>query len=280
MARDHSSESADVDHASTQDGFSPPRRSPAPRDAITSPQKPTPLYQQVKNYILERIDSGELAQDTRVPSENELVGTLGVSRMTVNRALRELTDNGQLFRVPGIGTFVASRKPQTPLLEVRSIAEDIRLRGGVHSSAVHLLAEETASPRLALDLELPPRSTVFHSILVHMDRGIPVQLAERYVNPATAPQYLKQDFTQITPSQYLFQVAPLTEVEHVVEAIMPNARTQELLRIKAGEPCLRLHRRTWSYGLVVTKSTFIYPGSRHQIGSRFKTANGAQILLA
>ena len=229
---------------------------------------------------MERIESGQWAPDTRVPSENDLVEALGISRMTANRALRELTDNGQLFRVQGIGTFVAARKPQTPLLEVRSIAEDIRLRGGVHSSTVCLLAQEPAAPKLAADLELPPGSMIFHSILIHEDRGIPVQLAERFVNPAAAPDYLKQDFTRITPSQYLFQMAPLTEVEHVVEAILPDAKTRKLLQIKQNEPCLKLHRRTWSNGVVVTKSTFIYPGSRYQIGSRFKTANGAQILLA
>ena len=278
MARDESHEIRGA--TSADDRFAAKRRDSTVHGAMASSEKPIPLYQQVKNQILERIESGELAPETRVASENELVEALGVSRMTVNRALRELTDSGQLFRVQGIGTFVASPKPQTPLLEVRSIAEDIRLRGGVHSSTVHLLVQEIASPKLAADLELAPGSAVFHSILVHKDRGIPVQLAERYVNPAAAPDYLKQDFTQITPSQYLFQVAPLTEVEPVVEAIMPYIQAQKLLQIKPSEPCLMLHRRTWSLGKVVTKSTFIYPGTRYQIGSRFKTANGVQILLA
>ena len=262
------------------DRFSPKPLEAAPTRNITSSERPIPLYQQVKSYILERIDSGEWLPDTRVPSENELVETLNISRMTANRALRELTDMGQLVRIQGVGTFVAPHKPKTPLLEVRSIAEDIKLRGGVHSSAVHLLVQETASLKLALEMELPPGSVVFHSILVHKNRDVPVQLAERFVNPATAPDYLKQDFTRLTPSHYLFQVAPLTEVEHVVEAILPDKRTCKFLLVEADEPCLMLHRRTWSNGVVVTKSTFIYPGSRYQIGSRFKTANGAQILLA
>ena len=278
MARDVSSKNGSA--ALSEARSSRKRRGVQTQDPIASSKKPIPLYQQVKSYIMERIESGQWAPDTRVSSENELVQALGISRMTANRALRELTDNGQLFRVQGIGTFVASRKPQTPLLEVRSIAEDIRLRGGVHSSTMHLLVQETAAAKLAADLELPPGSAVFHSILVHKDRGIPVQLAERFVNPATAPDYLKQDFTRMTPSQYLFQVAPLTEVEHVVEAIMPDAKTQKLLHVGSHEPCLLLHRRTWSNDLVVTKSTFTYPGSRYRIGSRFKTANGVQILLA
>ena len=250
-------------------------------DAVgVSLQGALPLYEQVKSYILQLIGEGELAPNARIPSEKDLVEKFGVSRMTVNRALRELTSSGRLFRVQGVGTFVAAQKPKSPLLEVRSIAEEIVLRGGEHSSAVHLLALDTVPAELSMTMELPPNSTIFHSILVHMDRGEPVQLEERFVSPAIAPDYLEQDFSRTTPSQYLFKVAPLTEVEHIVEAVLPDPRTQDLLGIGPHEPCLLLKRRTWSHGTFVTLSLFTYPGSRHQIGSRFKTGPDANILLA
>jgi len=232
----------------------------------------TALYQQVKDYILGHIASGHWLPDSRVPSENELVAVLGVSRMTVNRALRELSDGGHLVRLQGVGTFVARRKFESALLEVRNIADEIRERGGVHSSKLCLLAEERAAVDLAAAMELPPGTTVFHSILVHMDRGRPVQLAERFVNPRVAPDYLKQDFTQTTPSEYLFSVVPMSEVEHIVEAVLPDRVTQKLLKIGPQEPCLVLHRRTWSDGVFVHKGQFVHPGSRHSIGSRFKPA--------
>ncbi len=250
-----------------------------PRHSCRS-EGPLPLYLVVTRYILKRIESGEWPSDTRIPSENALVELLGISRMTVNRALRELTNTGQLFRVQGVGTFVGSKKALTPLLEVRCITEDIKLRGGTHSSKVHLLTQEVISEQMATELELPFGSAVYHSILIHEEQGIPVQLEDRYVNPAVSAGYLKQDFTKITPSRYLFQVAPLTEVEHIVEAILPDLKSRRLLKIKANEPCLLLKRRTWSHGVVVTKSSFIYPGSRYQLGSRFKTSTNAQILLA
>ena len=53
-----------------------------------SRQRPTALYQQVKNYIIERIRTGEWPPETRVPSENTLIKQMGASKMTVNRALR------------------------------------------------------------------------------------------------------------------------------------------------------------------------------------------------
>ncbi|MCP5368777.1 MAG: GntR family transcriptional regulator, partial [Hyphomicrobiales bacterium] len=77
-----------------------------PRDA-----GPIPQYQRIKRHIMRLIDGGGLGPGDRVPSENALVRELGVSRMTVNRALRELTAAGLLVRVQGTGTFVAERRP-------------------------------------------------------------------------------------------------------------------------------------------------------------------------
>jgi GntR family histidine utilization transcriptional repressor len=231
---------------------------------------PQPLYRQVKNYILERINSGKWGAKDRVPSENQLVKSLGVSRMTANRALRELTSEGHLVRLHGIGTFVAERKPQVALLEIRSIDDEIAMWGGQHSAEVHLLREETANRELAAAMGIPERAPVFRSVTVHQDNGRPVQLSDRYVNPAVAPHYLEQDFTRITPNRYLTSFAPIQEAEHVVEAILPDKLTQELLAVKPNEPCLLLHRVTWSFGVVATKSRLIHPGSRYRLGGRLK----------
>ena len=62
-----------------------------------------PRYRQLKELIIRRISTGELQPRDRVSSENELVDSTGVSRMTANRALRELTDEGYLERIAGVG---------------------------------------------------------------------------------------------------------------------------------------------------------------------------------
>lgn len=246
------------------------------RQSVPPPQ---PLYQQVKQLIEAQIKSGDWQPDMRIPSENELVESLGVSRMTINRALREMTAEGQLVRLQGVGTFVAKPKPQSALLEIKSISEEIKSRGGVHSSDVHLLTEETAGPDLAAVMSLTPRAIVFHAILVHRDRGQAIQLADRYVNPVAAPDFLEQDFTRITPNEYLLSVCPVTEVEHVIEAITPDANTRDLLEIDISEPCLVLHRKTFLHDKVATKSRFIYPGSRYRIGGRFKPSSEAHRIV-
>jgi GntR family histidine utilization transcriptional repressor len=237
-------------------------------------EAPQPLYQKVQKHILELIDSGRLPAGSRIPSENELVVTLNVSRMTIHRALRELTAQGLLVRVQGVGTFVAAPKPQSALLEIVSIAEEIRRQGGIHSSTVHLLRSEPAPPEIARFMQLAQRSCVYHAVLVHCDRGRPVQLADRYVNPAVAPRFLEQDFTRITPNEYLVGVAPVSEVDHLIEAVLADQNARKLLKLKKNTPCLVLHRTTWSGDLVATHSLFTYPGPYFRLGGRFKPGSG------
>jgi GntR family histidine utilization transcriptional repressor len=236
---------------------------------ISHDQAPRALYIQVKEYILARIDSGQWRPDVRIPSENQLVTDLKVSRMTVNRALRELAAEGRLVRVQGVGSFVAQPKPVTTLFEIQSIDEEVKGWGGIYSCDIHLLAEEPAYPELAAAMALPEGAPIFHSVIVHRDRGRPVLLGDRYVNPAVAPHYLDQDFTTITPTNYLLRTAPVTKVEHIIEALRPDAQTRRLLEIDAEEACLVLHRQTWNNALVGTQSRFSYPGSRYRIGGRF-----------
>lgn len=243
-------------------------------------KKQQPLYQQVKDSIIDRINSGELQPGMRIDSENELVQTLRVSRMTINRALRELTSEGRLVRMQGIGTFVADRKPQSALFEVIPIDEEIARRGGKHSCEILLLQEERAQPKLAADLHLAAYAPVYHALLLHKENGKPLQLADRYINPLVAGDFLNQDLQRITPSAYLLSLFPVSQVEHVIEAIIPENWVRKHLALNEVEPCLVLRRRTWVGTDVATQSTFYYPGSRHSIGGRFKPDGASTIRIA
>jgi len=234
-----------------------------------SQQKPEPLYQQVKRYILDKVDAGDWVPSQRIPSEHELVRELGASRMTVNRALRELANAGRIDRMQGVGTFVADPRPSLELLRIRNIADEIHERGHEYSCTVVEANTVPASGPVADALGVAPGSEVFHTLLIHREDGVPIQLEDRVVNPAVVPGYLSVDFTKTTPNEYLMQNAPLSEVEHTLEAVMPDARVQALLEISAGEPCLRLNRRTWSQGRVASRAWLIHPSSRYRISARF-----------
>lgn len=230
----------------------------------------TPRYQKVKDHILAHIGSGAWPSGHRVPSENELVRLLGVSRMTVNRAMREMADEGLLVRVAGVGTFVADRTAHAHPLEVHNIADEIRSRGHVHRAEVLKLEAIEAKGDVAESFGVRPGARLFHSVIVHFENDLPVQLEDRHVNPAIAPDYLSVDFTQATPHEYLIQASPLQEVEHILRATMPKAQIRKLLKMPEDEPCLLLQRRTWSKGVVATISRFYYPASRYEFSGRFK----------
>ncbi|NKZ73786.1 histidine utilization repressor [Rhodococcus hoagii] len=226
-----------------------------------------PAYERVKKLVAEQIRSGRWAEGDQLPSENQFVAALGLSRMTINRALRELTGEGLIIRMMGIGTFVASTKTPSPLFEVKNIADEIQERGHRHRTEVIFVREEETDHSQAF-LRDAVGARVFHSVLVHYEDDKPIQVEDRLVNPAEAPDYLDQDFTTITPNDYLSRVAPLVRGEHVAKPSSPALRVPPA-QIDRGEPCLLIRRRTWSEHGLVSAARLIHPGSRNRLEGAF-----------
>jgi len=233
------------------------------------PQSPPTAarYLQVKHYILQQISGGNLRAGARVPSENELTRTLTVSRMTANRALRELAADGVLVRVAGVGTFVAEQRVHAHPLEVRNIADEIRARGHEYRVKVLALDSVSASRELAERCGVKPGAQLDYSLLTHFEDAAPLQVEERYVNPQVAPGYLRNDFSRTTPHEFLIRVAPLQRAEHIVRALVPERRIRRLLRLEAGEACLLIMRRTFSHGRIASVADLYHPGSRYELAA-------------
>jgi len=233
---------------------------------------PRPLYIKIKQYIYDRIGTSDWLPESKIPSEMKLVEELGASRMTINRAIKELVGEGHLMRLPGVGTFVAKPNPRFAYFEVKDIVEEIKESGGIHKSVVFLLEEEKASSVVADSLEIVTGSRVYHSIIAHYDREYPVQLSDQYVNASLVPEYLSQDFNEISPYQYLLSNLVLTEVDQYLEAILPDKETQDILQVKNLEPCLSLKRRTFCLKKISTFSQYIYAGMRFNLGDRINVS--------
>ena len=229
-----------------------------------------PLYLQVKRHILDNIGSGKWGTSSRVPSENDIVKSFGVSRMTANRALRELQDEGVLVRIAGVGSFVAEASAHGHPLEIRGIDAEIRERGSVHRSEIVSLERVRAVADLAADFGVAARTELFASVIVHFENDRPIQLEDRYVLPQLAPDYLRMDFKQTTPHEYLMKVAPLQQAEHLLRAQMPDDRTRKLLLMKKDEPCLVVIRRTWTADQIASVARLYHPGSRYELSGRFR----------
>lgn len=227
-----------------------------------------PAYERIKHEFTTRIDAGQWREGDRLPSEAQLVVALGLSRMTVNRALRELAADGAILRSAGVGSFVAATKATSSLFAVTNIADEVQHRGHRHRTGVVLLQREANPVARQLSDEFVG-DHVLHSVLVHYDNEIPIQLEDRIVSPRRAPGYLDQDFTTITPNDYLSRVAPLTRGEHIVEAVLPTAAESDLLGISPTEPCLQIRRRTWAADGLVSTARLLQPGSRSRLEGVF-----------
>jgi len=243
------------------------QRHDAPDD--DAPKQAIPHYKVIKRSISDAVKKGDLKAGDRIPSESELVAQFNVSRMTANRALRELQAAGIIVRHAGKGSFIAEPAPIGQLIEIRNIADEVRERGHVWRARVVGNDEERADAETAALLQVALGTRLFHSVIVHYEDDVPIQLEERFVLASIAPDYGQRDFTQTTPNEYLTRIAPLERVEHRVSAMMPDERTRALLALAEGEPALRMTRRTWSRGRLVSHAWLTHPGNRFELSAAF-----------
>lgn len=228
-----------------------------------------PRYAAIKTHLLDAIRDGAMRPGDRVPSEAELVERFAVSRMTANRALRELQADGVVVRRAGVGTFIAEPTPIGHVIEIRNIAEEIRERGHPHQAIVvenvAVEADRRSAPLLGVRIGTP----IFRSVIVHYESGSPLQLEERHVLAEIAPDYASMDFTAVTPNEYLTRIAPLERVEHRVRAEIPDQRVRELLDMESGEAALVMLRQTWSRGTLASHARLTHPARRFELVAAF-----------
>ncbi|WP_323012052.1 histidine utilization repressor [Castellaniella sp.] len=227
-----------------------------------------PAYQRIKNYVLQQIRSGIWTEGAVIPTELALCKQFSVSRMTVHRALRELTADQVLLRYQGSGTYVAPAKIPATLIEIRSIAQDIRDRGHQHSCKVLQLQQLQASSAQAKRFRLRAGAPLFHSLIIHYENEIPIQLEDRLVDARRVPEYLQQDWSQMTPNEYLMRVAPDPTGLYTIEVKLPSADTAEPLDIPLDQPCLVLDRVTFSSDAFTSQAVMWYPGNRYKLAGK------------
>ncbi|KAA0018170.1 histidine utilization repressor [Salinicola corii] len=230
-----------------------------------SPQPPR--YKVIKQYLLDRIHSGEFPVDHQIPPEEALAETFGVSRMTANKAIRDLVQEGYLWRQSGIGTFVADRRSESPLVEINNIADEVRGRGHEYASRVLTLESVVADDEIAMRMGVKVGTRLYHSRLIHLENGRPIQLENRYVNPRWVPAYLEADFHRHTPNEVLVAACPISDMEHIVEAILPDIEIALQLDVAEAMPCLSVRRRTWSGDRLISYAHLIHPGDRYKLRS-------------
>lgn len=229
-----------------------------------------PPYARVKQFLKDGLSHGRWPPGALMPSEAELVAQFGVSRMTVNRAIKELQSEGLVDRSQGVGTFAAALHKVASTLTIRDLHEEIESRGHRHHAHVDEQRRVRSGTAVATALGLPIGAPVFHTVIVHHENGVPVQVEDRWVNPACSPSYLNHDFTATTATQVLFETTELWRAQYTIQAERPSVREARLLQVDPAEPCLVVTRSTYTRDATITLARLVHPGSRWQLQGEFQ----------
>lgn len=233
--------------------------------------EPVARYVKVKKHILSLIGAGQLKAGDLVPSENQLVKDMGISRMTVNRAFKELEAENHIVRRAGLGSFVAEKRVHGEALKVVGIRSEIEGRGEIWTTKIIESKMVKLSSAMAQEMEVTVGTRGFRLRAVHYGNGIPIELEDRLINPLIAKDVGKMDFTKITCAEYLLDTAPLLKAEHQIRAQEAGKEEAIFLDVDRGDACLQIKRRTWTAGRVASVARLTYPGSRYELTARFKS---------
>ncbi len=229
-----------------------------------------PRYLQIKNEILHQLQTGELQPEDRIPSEHQLAKRYHVSRLTVQRAIRELVSEGLLRRTQGSGTFVTNFTHRFSLIEVRDVVEEIRRLGGEATTEVVLHRRFVPHEDVQKLLEIEPGTEAFHVALVQSMDDEPVAYEERFAILDVYPDFLDQDFGKHSVFDYLAKHSVVEDVENVVSAVLADKRMSTMLDIDPADPCVRVQRRNWYKSQCVTLTRITYAGTRQVLASRYR----------
>lgn len=102
---------------------------------------------------------------------------------------------------------------------------------------------------------------------MHYEDGEPIQLEQRIVNAAITPDFIKQNFSLITPVSYLLSKSAPSRVEQDIQATSASRHVSRLLNMEFGDPVLMIKRVTWRHEEITTRAFFYHPGHAYQLGS-------------
>jgi GntR family transcriptional regulator len=198
-----------------------------------------PLYQQLQRALRGAIENGIIGPDDALPPERDLAETLGVSRITVRKAIDELVDDGLLIRKQGSGTFVSNRVEKN-FAKLTSFSEDMRARGREPRSVWMNRAEGTVTPEESLTLRSSPGTPVFrfHRIRYADDAPMAIEYATVIASCLTSLDEVESSLYEALERTGNRPVRALQRLR----AVLLTAEQAKLLKAKEGEAGLLVAR--------------------------------------
>jgi GntR family transcriptional regulator len=203
-----------------------------------------PLYSRIQEYIAELILSGKLAPETKIQSEREFSEDLGVSRMTVRRALTELVNEGLLERRHGSGTYVSKPKITYESSELVNYVHAMQQRNIAIASQLLEFSEIVASRRLSELLNIEIGNPIYRVSILRLANRVP-SIVERIFFPCVRfPELEEWDLEKSSIYELLTTVYEIQigRISQTVEAVSATDTTAQQLRVEENFPLLLLTR--------------------------------------
>lgn len=232
------------------------------------------LHRRIRAEISERILSGAWPPGHRVPAEHELMAQYGCSRMTVNKALAPLADQGLIVRRRKAGSFVSRPRIHSVVVDIPDIAAEVTARGEPYGYELLSLAARTATPEEAEELGLDRPTPVLVLRCLHRASDRPFALEERLISLEAVPEAAEADFAAFPPGGWLLGHVPWTQAEHRISAANVEKPVALALAIPPTAACLVLERRTWRGGERITHVRLTFPGEAYDLIARFAPQAG------
>lgn len=212
-----------------------------------------PLYSQLKNLIIKKIESGEYQGESKIPSEQELCEQYDISRPTVRQAISELTNNGYLYKEKGKGTFVAKSKSKIDIKNFTGFTDSIldSQNPGQHDilSLRPVNQEEIPCLENAFSaLNLPPQATFAEVIFVTVDKNSILSLNASYIPLSLFPEII-EDIKAKKPSYDILRGKyPLLPVKtkSSLEVVYTEQSEAQYLQVQTGHPLIKVENLLFS----------------------------------
>lgn len=234
-------------------------------------KSPVPLYFQLQELIRRKIDSGEYAEDSCIPSEAELQRRYGVSRITVRNAIEGLVFEELLYKKQGVGTIVARRRFVDDTSILKSFTEKTLDQHANTRTEVLEIKRIGASRRIADHLGMAEKESVVCVKRVRYIDNEPINLFTSYLRGDLGLS-LDHDFSgsiyRLLEETYGVRI---DEAEKVIEAIPASAEEAELLGVSPGDPLLVVRNTTFdAEGRAVEYAEGVYRSDRYKYVVRLK----------
>ncbi len=209
-------------------------------------------WQAVQTEVLRRIRAHIWRPGDAIPHEEALAEEFGCARATVNRALRQLAEDGLLDRRRKAGTRVTLNPSRKAKLDIPVLRVEIESKGMRYFHEI--VSREIAAPPLAARarLQAKPGEEHLHLVALHMGDDAPYVYEDRWVNLAAVPKARKVDFTAISANEWLVRNVPFEGGEIAFSAVVATKRDAAILRCAQGDGLMAIDRITRRAGQVVT----------------------------